>query len=36
MGTKDSGAAAHVMLETVFPHVKLERRKPPKKFVEAS
>ena len=24
--TMDSGAAGHVMLETMFPHVKLERK----------
>ena len=31
--TMDSGAAGHVMLETMFPHVKLERKTTPKKFV---
>ena len=31
--TKDSGAAGHVMPETMFPHVKLERKTSPKKFV---
>ena len=31
--TMDSGAAGHVMLETMFPRVKLERKTTPKKFV---
>ena len=31
-----SGAASHVMPETMFPHVKLERKISPKKFVAAS
>ena len=31
--TMDSGAAGHVMPETMFPHVKIERKTPPKKFV---
>ena len=30
--TMDSGAAGHVMLETMFPRVKLERKTSPKKF----
>ena len=34
--TMDSGAAGHVMPETMFPHVKLERRTSPKKFVAAN
>ena len=34
--TMDSGAAGHVMPETTFPHVKLERRTSPKKFVAAN
>ena len=34
--TIDSGAAGHVMLETMFPHVKLERKTSPKKFVAAN
>ena len=34
--TMDSGAAGHVMLETMFPHVKLERTTSPKKFVAAN
>ena len=34
--TVDSGAAGHVMLETMFPHVKLERKTSPKKFVAAN
>ena len=34
--TMDSGAAGHVMLETMFPHVKLERKTSPKKFVAAN
>ena len=29
----DSGAAGHVMLERLFPHVKLEHKTSPKKFV---
>ena len=33
--TMDCGAAGHVMLETMFPHVKLERKMSPKKFVAA-
>ena len=32
----DSGAAGHVMPETMFPHVKLERETLPKKFVAAN
>ena len=32
----DLGAAGHVMLETMFPHVKLERKTSPKKFVAAN
>ena len=32
----DSGAAGHVMPETMFPHVKLERKTSPKKFVAAN
>ena len=32
----DSGAAGHVMLEAMFPHVKLERKTSPKKFVAAN
>ena len=31
--TMDSGAAGHVMPETKFPRVKLERKTVPKKFV---
>ena len=31
--TMDSGAAGHVIPETMFPRVKLERRTSPKKFV---
>ena len=31
--TMDSGAAGHVMLETMFPRVTLERKTSPKKFV---
>ena len=31
----DSGAAGHVMLETMFPRVKLERKTSLKKFVAA-
>ena len=34
--TMDSGAAGHVMPETKFPRVKLERRTSPKKFVAAN
>ena len=34
--TMDSGAAGHVMSETMFPRVKLERRTSPKKFVAAN
>ena len=34
--TMDSGAAGHAMPETMFPHVKLERRTWPKKFVAAN
>ena len=34
--TMDSGAAGHVMLETMFPHVKLERKTSSKKFVAAN
>ena len=34
--TTDSGAAGHVMPETMFPRVKLERRTSPKKFVAAN
>ena len=32
----DSGAAGHVMPEAMFPHVKLERKTSPKKFVAAN
>ena len=32
----DSGAASHVMLETMFPRVKLERKTSPVKFVVAN
>ena len=32
----DSGAAGHVMLETMFPRLKLERKTSPKKFVAAN
>ena len=32
----NSGAAGHVMLEAMFPHVKLERKTSPKKFVAAN
>ena len=32
----DSGAAGHVMLETMFPRVKLELKTSPKKFVAAN
>ena len=34
--TMDTGAAGHVMPETMFPHVKLERKTSPKKFVAAN
>ena len=34
--TMESGAAGHVMPETRFPRVKLERRTSPKKFVAAN
>ena len=34
--TMDSGAAGHVMPETMFLRVKLERRTSPKKFVAAN
>ena len=34
--TMDSGAAGHVMPETMFPRVKLERKTTPKKFVAAN
>ena len=34
--TMDSGAAGHVMPETMFPRVKLERKASPKKFVAAN
>ena len=34
--TMDSGAAGHVMPEAMFPHIKLERKVPPKKFVAAN
>ena len=34
--TMDSGAAGHVMPETMFPHVKRERKTSPKKFVAAN
>ena len=34
--TMNSGAAGHVMPETMFPHVKLERKTLPKKFVVAN
>ena len=34
--TMDSGAAGHVMPETMFPQVKLERKTSPKKFVAAN
>ena len=33
---KSSGAAGHVMPETMFPRVKLERKTTPKKFVAAN
>ena len=32
----NSGAAGHVMPEGMFPHVKLERKTSPKKFVAAN
>ena len=32
----DSGATGHVMLETMFPRVKLERKTSPKKLVAAN
>ena len=34
--TLDSGAAGHVMLEGMFPRVKLERKTGPNKFVAAN
>ena len=34
--TMDAGAAGHVMLETMFQRVTLERRTSPKKFVAAN
>ena len=34
--TLDSGSSGHVMLEAMFPCVKLERKRSPKKFVAAS
>ena len=34
--TMNSGAAGHVMPETMFPRVKLERKTTPKKFVAAN
>ena len=34
--TMDSGAAGHVMPEAMFPHVKIERKTPSKKFVAAN
>ena len=34
--TMDSGAAGHAMPGTMFPHVKLERKTSPKKFVAAN
>ena len=34
--TMGSGAAGHVMFETMFPRVKLERKTTPKKFVAAN
>ena len=34
--TMDSGAAGHVMLETLFSHTKLERNTAPKKFAAAN
>ena len=35
-GTTDSGAAGHVMPETMFPRVKLERKTSSKKIVAAN
>ena len=32
----DFGAAAHVMPETMFPRIKLERKTAPKKFLAAN
>ena len=34
--TMESGAAGHVLPETIFSHVKIERKTPPKKFVAAN
>ena len=34
--TMGSGASGHVMPETMFPRVKLERKTTPKKFVAAN
>ena len=34
--TMDSGATGHVMPETMFPRVKIERKTTPKKFVTAN
>ena len=34
--TMDSGVAGHVMPETMFPRVKLERKTTPEKFVAAN
>ena len=34
--TMDSGTTGHVMPDTMFPHVKLERKTSPKKFVAAN
>ena len=34
--TMDAGAAGHVMPEAMFPHVKIERKTPSKKFVAAN
>ena len=34
--TMDSGAAGHMVLETMFPRVYLERKTSPKKFVAAN
>ena len=34
--TMDSGAAGHVIPETMFPHVKLERKTSPERFVAAN
>ena len=34
--TMDSGVAGHVMLESMFPRVKLKRKTSPKKFVAAN